>query len=501
MFQKFNTDTLMSRFIKQLLATTWIPLLDYIQEGDIMIAGCQYIYKDRILECTSTGVFIVSNWGVLHPRNNLYPADDLWVGIDFLKDADASAKEKLNMYQELEEVLNGRSIAGFKIVSTTHESSQHICNYKYSSPVHWYDTLTHVHLGNYLRYLRDEKQIDLMPYYNCYSGYEIRGVMLNPLEEDVIHPEEALFPSNDIYPGMYMYTYPNIKYSLRNSDDYRIVAVPIKFNRTYTVAIESSCTFYTGAVICNEFGMLRKSRGRFKYYTDMLGDHIWSVRAPSQFKRPFTIRVNTEYKSSDYNAITLTDAEQKELYDRQDCLYFIIQLPKSNQSPIVVLEGEYGMEGSPIQSAEGSSKISSTKPSLLSQELFATNNSYAFSSRLVEYLLQNVIDYSTETSGSIRAIQDALSTIDNTYASALASRKIIRGAWTKDIKEAVYRLLDTDLKTIHPTKTIEIVKSVDEEGKTVETIQEAQKTNINPYDHDGNVNKDIEYLLYEKGVY
>lgn len=485
MFQKFNNDSLMSRFIKQLLATTWIPLLDYIKEGDTMIKGCHYIYKDRVLECTSTGAFLGSRWSVLHPRTDLYPDKDLWVGVSFLENTPES--EKAETYRELEELLKGRSIASFKVVSTTHESSRYQYNYKYQSNVHGYDTLTHEHLGNYLRYLRDEKHIDLMPYYNCYSGHEIKGIMLNPLEEDIIHPDTTLFPSIMHYPGMYTYTTPRKKYTLKDSKDFRVIAVPIKFNRTYTVALESYCTFYTGAVICNEFGMLRyDSEGTDKYYTDLLGEHVWSVRGPTQFRRPFTIRVDTQLK---------------ELYDRQDCLYFLIQLPKSNQLPVVVLEGEYINEGNVIQSAESFTKIYNTRPSLLSHDVFITNTSYAFSSRLVEYLLLNVIDSSTETHNSIKDIQEALSNVDNLFARVLSSKKIIRGVWTDDIRDSVYRLLSNGLKTIHPAKTIETVKSIDEYGNTIETIQEATRTNINSYDHDGNINKDIEYLLNESGVY
>lgn len=57
MFQKFFTNTIESKFIKQLLATTPLPIYRTIKYGDFMLKDCYYIYLDSIIKCTTTGYF------------------------------------------------------------------------------------------------------------------------------------------------------------------------------------------------------------------------------------------------------------------------------------------------------------------------------------------------------------------------------------------------------------------------------------------------------------
>ena len=54
---QFFKNTLESKFIKYLLSYTPLPIFPTISSDDIIIEGCTYIYKDKILRCTKTGRF------------------------------------------------------------------------------------------------------------------------------------------------------------------------------------------------------------------------------------------------------------------------------------------------------------------------------------------------------------------------------------------------------------------------------------------------------------
>ena len=57
MKQEFFKTTLISKFIKQLLAKTPLPVYKLIYDNDEMVAGCLYTYKDKVLRCTKSGRF------------------------------------------------------------------------------------------------------------------------------------------------------------------------------------------------------------------------------------------------------------------------------------------------------------------------------------------------------------------------------------------------------------------------------------------------------------
>jgi hypothetical protein len=49
----------------------------------------------------------------------------------------------------------------------------------YKSDLLGYDATTHFYLGQYLRMMRDIYDLDLMPFYNCYSGENLVDIDFN----------------------------------------------------------------------------------------------------------------------------------------------------------------------------------------------------------------------------------------------------------------------------------------------------------------------------------
>lgn len=78
-----------------------------------------------------------------------------------------------------------------------------------------YDSYTHNYLGNYLRFVRDYKGINLMPLYNCFS--------------------------NEVPTELYTSAKINDNYILdinTANNNYVYYVVPVKFNEEYTIAID-----------------------------------------------------------------------------------------------------------------------------------------------------------------------------------------------------------------------------------------------------------------------
>lgn len=426
MFQKFNTDTLLSRFIKNLLANTSIPLLDVVHDGDYIIEGCTYLYNHKIINCTKSGtVKNIATAEKLYPSEDLFPSDYLYPEIGI-------APAQYEVQEEFREHKHARN------------------SYRYKSNVHWYDSATHKHLGNYLRYLRDLHGLDLMPFYNCYSAQELTDVALNIPEKDHLRPSNSLFPNTGVYPGMlYDFDTNERTFEFGQNSNYKVIAIPVKFNKFYTFAIESDTDIYLRAVIYGDNGMVKIAEKDDEYYSDLLSN-TYVTRASSHFNEPFLYKVETQ---------------NKELYSRQRDLYVILQISASNTSSIVVLEGDYTAEVAISTDSSSVRSYSIINPVLLA---FNTQQQYAFSDRLVEYLLNNVITHEDQLSSNIVRVQQQLIQKDDYYRKLFTQNKTSAGVWDDQIRSATYRFISSQLK------------------------------NYTLFDQDGYVNKDIEKLLMER---
>lgn len=170
-----------------------------------------------------------------------------------------------------------------------------------------YDTETHEYLGEYLRFLRDYKHLNLMSMYNCYSKHFMKNVK-ESYSETIEGNEKVIFEIN---------TYDN---------QYKYIIVPIKLNKKYTIALDSNYL----EMVC---GFYNKS-----YYSlsgNKLIKETYIKRNYSNFNQPFI------YDKMILNENNSLFDDKEFLYKHEKDLKLILKLPKDNSSSIVILEGNY----------------------------------------------------------------------------------------------------------------------------------------------------------------
>lgn len=448
MFQKFNTDTLMSKFIKNLLEKESIPLYDSVVDGDILVENCLYIYRTFVIKCVKSGKLAVPDEDRLFPSENIYPSNYL-VTVDPV----VEMKNAFGEYVETRYFMT--DIARFKVVAnyTPETSSNYSKTYK--STFRYYDSGTHRYLGEYLRFYRTYKGIDLMPYYNCFTGLELNDVHLISPAKEVLHPADDLYPDKHIFPGMRRtYALSNTQITWGTGEDSlsTVYAIPVKFGKKYTIAVESASVVQLRAVMYTKTGMLKDKRG---YYTDKLANSGNYMLLPfSRYSEPFLWGIET------------TDPS---LYTRQRDLYLLLQVSKDTNSAITVLEGDYLQSN--VVKADQVTHVREPLPFYnLSLLRYNAGCSYAFSDRLVEYLLDNVITNNDEFGLDIKYVQSSLNLLDKFYSYGFQHNALTDGVWNDRIRRSIQRIIEYN-------------------------------DDVYLQDQDGYINKDIEELLLQRGRY
>lgn len=399
MFQKFYTDTLGGRFIKSLLAQTPIPVFDSVVDGDHIIAGCYYVYKNYIIKCNTTGVLAVSKHEDLYPSDNLYPSVMLFVETG-IRAATFYVKGLVSQYSP-----------------KTHST--------FVSSTNYYDSETHLYLSKYLRYILTTTDLNLFPFYNCYNGTYLPDVEL-------------------VYTPLQVHCYRVTKQT------FKTIAIPILFGHTYTVAIDCPTEVLMRAIIYDsKTGFIDEETLPKDLVTSLRGSGIRYSRL--NFKDPVKFRLECDSLA----ALSL-----------QNNLYLTIQLPESNDSSIVVLENYEKYFGVKCNENGVKENTGVLNPSLLQMN---SKNSYAFSDRLIEYLLHNVVHKDDTIVQNIGHCQSLLSNINQDYKQTFIKGFHKLYIWDNDLSQNVYSIAENY----------------------------ADKHNI--YDQDGNFNKDIMSVIVSKG--
>lgn len=309
-----------------------------------------------------------------------------------------------------------------------------------------YDVHTHEYLGDYLRFVRDYVGIDLMGMYNCFSN--------NPMER-------ALFTIKD----------GNTEVSTFDSEstDYTIYAVPVKFGRKYTIAIdwhgtiEMACAFYSNGNVIIPNGDA----------FDPMWHPTYATQSGCRFSHPFVYDGLHEYKGKNGND-----------YAMEGCLRLLLKVPNACTSTIVVLEGDYAkdantslltkdgiglsgrmrlwlepimtvIEGEPEDTGKTGKVICSetgtsdylyrTRRQLLA---FNTGTHPMLADRLVEYLSHVAVTPDDPITENITALQwylvhdiESIRKSNGLLKDAIAYVPKYRGVWDEGIRKTLYRLV------------------------------------------------------------
>lgn len=362
MKQKFFTSTIQSRFIKSLLHDTWLPIYKTISRGDYIIEGCLYIFRKTLVKCDKSGIY--GDGAKIHAITHY------------------NFGEKYQQYSE-----------------------------KFQSPYHYYDSKTHEWLGRYLRCYRDIYEINLMPFYNCFSG--------NYLSNAVIR-EDGIVSTI--------------------TKDYKIAQIPINFNTKYTIAIDCPSNVFIAPAVLNNGNFISVTIDANDInLTNRLCENNIVRKNNLSFKQPFIYEIENK------------NPKTEQFYQRyENKLYMLIQLPLDNNSSIVVLEGDYigqHYDTEKIINIESLGNLSNKEInelfiSKLSLLQMSDNTSYPFADRLIEYLLWNTITPLDTVGENIDRTQEMI----QNYA---VQDEFIQGVWDNYLRYTIYRFYDKDKKSKH----------------------------------------------------
>ena len=171
-----------------------------------------------------------------------------------------------------------------------------------------YDSYTHEYLGDYLRFLRDYRQLDLMPLYNCFSNRLCPRLQLSFSIGQAENEVAVEFDTSD--------------------PKYKIYMVPIKFFKKYTIAIDSSAAV---ELCCGLYGKYQEQSSK---YTD-ISKQTYKCYNNMLFRTPVL------YDPTEKLNKFLGPADKTELAQREQDLKLFIKVPFNNESSVVVLEGDF----------------------------------------------------------------------------------------------------------------------------------------------------------------
>ena len=214
------------------------------------------------------------------------------------------------------------------------------------SPGRFYDTETHEYLGDYLRFLRDYHNINLMSLYNCFNNNICNNLTLSFYSDarkyDVVYENAAAKPKEDVE-------------FISQDSKYKIYAIPVKLFSNYTIAIDS----HQGIEIC--CGLYNK---HLYYPGDSLADckaqrfstKTYMKVGKAIFGQPILFdKLNVKYWLHE-NELKEVEVDGKkelrintsnkiltrwDLISREHDLRMFIKVPASCKSSIVVLEGDF----------------------------------------------------------------------------------------------------------------------------------------------------------------
>lgn len=298
-----------------------------------------------------------------------------------------------------------------------------------------YDYHTHEYLGEYLRFIRDYKKLNLMSLYNCFSNHILNNAAIP------FHVENATLIKDDKASEYFL-----------SDNGYKLYILPVKFNQKYTIAIDASCGYdILCAFIDSDYYNVASETG---------GSDIESLTyqrvSNSSFDKPFI-----------YNKLATNDFDPAYRRHEKD-LHLLIRLPISVDSSITILEGDYtGFCDKTLTSPQpGQSKTSTwiNNSAVINFEsdktdfsdlkyysniqLLSLNShvSHPFSDRLLEYLCDNAVTNLDTISDNIVRLQEILrarATL-KTNKIGLLTDYTAPGIWNDKYRRVMYSIMSSE---------------------------------------------------------
>ena len=273
-----------------------------------------------------------------------------------------------------------------------------------------YDSYTHEYLGDYLRFQRDYRNINLMPLYNCFSNTLCPRLNINfDVVEDVIDGA-----TNKVTKKGYV-----AKFDTRETN-YKIYMIPIKLFQKYTIAIDC----FTDVEVCCGF------YGKYQYGSayDTVAEDTYRCFNSLLFNKPVLYDPAAGLKKY------LDPRHPLEIAQHETDLKLFIKLPISNKSSIVILEGDYTeytpstiIKYSPAKDDDfvvvnNHTQVNfdgdldeNIKHLVTPLQLLAQNTgiSYPFADRLIEYLVGNAVTPVDDISDNIKRAKKVINAKTN----------------------------------------------------------------------------------------
>ena len=449
---KFNNDHIFTGYLKQLLSSFNLPTCKiYTREF------AEYLEKNnkedpRIIESFDS---IVNSKNI----NNSHLA----VRVNYLKN-----NEIYNYFCPCSETdsneIDNKKAMWIKSSNVFYETESSIpgLTKTLKNNSYIYDTSTHEYLGEYLRFLRDYYDVNLMSLYNCFNNKIYNNIYFKNIEA-------------------------NFEFDSRNPN-YHIYALPVKLFCDYTIAIDCNqpielfCGFYKTQLDNNsdkaedfrKKTYMKVNRTRYKqpFIYDKLNVKNWTFESDTA-----SDSANNYYTLLDSKKITRWD-----IISREQDLKLFIKIPISCKSSITILEGdfrhyndfifncssnaynidnwEYKQNKTIINFEDKNELNDRTFRPISKLQLLALNTgeSYPFADRLVEYLCNSAITPIDSVADNIKRAQKVMS--QNKYYFK------IPGLWEDKMQMIIYDY-------IMGSGPVNLVK-VNDNGQTKRVLKDAR---------------------------
>ena len=450
--QKFNINNVETRFIKNILSSTYLPLFPILKNGDYMVTNTMYAYGDKILKCIKSGRFDSTTKAAVCDS-------DVVCDISLICGSGKSPGE----LQDILEFNHEKFTPG-------------ICN-NFNSNKSYYDSELHKALGNYLRWYNSYYNIDLMPLYNCFTGDSTESIYL----------EGNTFKDS-------------------HNGAYTIWTIPALLNKKYSIFIDCDKPITIGSTFLNGLGRIKGSSQKEVYLDEYFSDRT-RIYNNTSYNNPIEYSTSTSDTSlmsyfKDYYIIIQVPKEHV------GSITVIEGGINSNRINTVVTreifkKSKKNIFGNPYPEFNYDDFIPDVVPSLS-----RISNSYniPYSGRLIEYLSKYAIGNHEEISNNIARIYDKAN-LSGQYGT-------VRDTWDSILKYVLYHkyfnysnnkffssqpTIDEVMKSSIPTDNL--IWKKDQEGKNVELIGLKNMNLIwsTPRQADilGYIDKDVENVLYK----